>query len=429
MPSSKLTHRNNKAVNNHSLYQTNLLVDSTNILNDIKNNTAELDLNTDTLESKLTDGTQKSQVLGNTAGDGTGDSKHLLTDTTGRQLINWTTTPNIKLEDLSSSINSDNANHSRSIAVGLRGRTNISDSATGEFLLCNSSGRLQVDVITGAGGDATAANQTTANGHLSTIEGDTTSIDGKMSKGNDDSIAAATGAFQSLVYGLNDGNGNLYALKVGIDGNLHVHDADVTSGNDATITNGQQVLTYARSTESGNAITAVACDNSGVLSVDSSKFTQGYDATISSGGNGLMQVACFGRDSSGNLDALLVDNNGHLKIIVETVENKGSHANVQNGTLNFGNSSSSVDVSDYNHAVFLYEDTNTSTFDNPKVEVSVNDTDFYELSTQPLINTGSSKRTGTQEYKLHGIKYLRISNNSTADNFTNAKATIVGTPN
>jgi len=50
MPNSALTHRNNKAVNNHSLYHTNLLVDSTSILNDIKTNTASLNINTDALE-------------------------------------------------------------------------------------------------------------------------------------------------------------------------------------------------------------------------------------------------------------------------------------------------------------------------------------------------------------------------------------------
>ena len=47
---SKLTHRNNKAQANHSLYQTNLLSDHSQLLTDIKNNTANINVNVDSLE-------------------------------------------------------------------------------------------------------------------------------------------------------------------------------------------------------------------------------------------------------------------------------------------------------------------------------------------------------------------------------------------
>ena len=58
---SKLTHRNNRAANNHSLYQTNLLTDQTQLLTDIKTNTGNIkltadsvNLNVDTLEALQT---------------------------------------------------------------------------------------------------------------------------------------------------------------------------------------------------------------------------------------------------------------------------------------------------------------------------------------------------------------------------------------
>lgn len=48
-----------------------------------------------------------------------------------------------------------------------------------------------------------------------------------------------------------------------------------------------------------------------------SKTTQGYDAQIASGGNGLIQHLVYGRDASGNLDALLTDASGHLEVVVD----------------------------------------------------------------------------------------------------------------
>ena len=303
------------------------------VLDDIKTNTDALDVNTDDLETKLTDGTQITQVKGNTQADGTGDSHFLHVDNSGNLIISNTQNLGVKLEDLSSTLNADHANHSRTVAVGLRGRTDIADETSGEFLLCNSSGRLQVDVVTGAGGDASEATLSAAEVHLGNIE---------------------------------------------------------------TSTN---------------------------------KITQGYDATISSGGSGAQQILCYGRDSSGNLDALNVDNNGHLKIAVDTVENKGSFGNIQNGTLNFGTTSSTVNVSDFNHSVLMYEDTNTSTLDDPIFEISPDNTNFYKSATSLFTTIRGSKREGVLELKLHGITHVRIKNESTADNFTNAKATIVGTPN
>ncbi len=43
------------------------------------------------------------------------------------------------------------------------------------------------------------------------------------------------------------------------------------------------------------------------------KITQGYDAQVASGGSGLNQVVCYGRDQAGNLDALKTTANGNLE--------------------------------------------------------------------------------------------------------------------
>ena len=48
-------------------------------------------------------------------------------------------TANFKLEDLTSVIDADHTNHSRSIAVGIRGRTDPADHSTGQFIKSTSN--------------------------------------------------------------------------------------------------------------------------------------------------------------------------------------------------------------------------------------------------------------------------------------------------
>lgn len=62
-------------------------------------------------------------------------------------------------------------------------------------------------------GASTAANQSTANGHLSTIAGDTTSLDTKITNGSDATLSSAQ---QVLAYGNN--SGTLRPVKVGANG-------------------------------------------------------------------------------------------------------------------------------------------------------------------------------------------------------------------
>ncbi len=49
------------------------------------------------------------------------------------------------------------------------------------------------------------------------------------------------------------------------------------------------------------------------------KISQG-ESDVAGGGNGLQQILCYGKDQSGNLDPLNVDNNGHLKITLNDIE-------------------------------------------------------------------------------------------------------------
>ena len=97
--------------------------------------------------------TQSVNCLGNEVGDGSGAVKHLHLDGNGNVQADIVNTANVKFEDISSSLNSGTANDpANSLAVGLRARTDIADSATETFLLTDAQGHLQCDIVSGGGG-------------------------------------------------------------------------------------------------------------------------------------------------------------------------------------------------------------------------------------------------------------------------------------
>ena len=90
-----------------------------------------------------TDGTQKTQILGNTSADGTGTAHHIHCDANGNiKVINVASVNVLPANAVNSGITNDPAN---SVAVGLRGRTDIADASTETFCLVDAQGHLQVD--------------------------------------------------------------------------------------------------------------------------------------------------------------------------------------------------------------------------------------------------------------------------------------------
>ena len=81
---------------------------------------------------------------GNTSSDGSGDTHALHVDSNGNIRVSTVSTVNTApANNANSGITDDPAN---SFAVGLRGRTNIAQSNTETFLLCDATGHLQVDI-------------------------------------------------------------------------------------------------------------------------------------------------------------------------------------------------------------------------------------------------------------------------------------------
>ena len=151
--------------------------------------------------------------------------------------------------------------------------------ATGKLEVVSSGG--------GGGGDATAANQLLQLAQETIIAGDTTSLDTKITACDTGAVVVSSSALPT--------GASTSALQT--TGNVLL----TTIGNDTT-------------------------------SLDS-KITNGADASLVSA----QQVLLYGRDSSGGLDALSVDNAGHLEVVIKEQDRV---ATIFSGTQVIGSSAS-----------------------------------------------------------------------------------------
>jgi len=126
-------------------------------------------------------------------------------------------------------------------------------------LKCDATGVLATSGG-GGGGDATAANQQTMITSLSTIAGDTTSLDGKITQGEGNVTGGGSGLQQILCYG-KDQSGNLDPLNVDANGHLKITLNDIEAG----ITSSIKVVEE-KSATSANLETAGSSKSAGDVS-------------------------------------------------------------------------------------------------------------------------------------------------------------------
>tara|TARA_R100000773_G_C4221396_1_gene120587 strand:+ start:7702 stop:8766 length:1065 start_codon:yes stop_codon:yes gene_type:complete len=89
-------------------------------------------------------GRLETLVFGNTSADGSGDTNCLHVNANGNLLVQNAASVNMLPANAANShVTNDPAN---SLAVGLRARQTIADASTETFLLCDSTGHLQVDI-------------------------------------------------------------------------------------------------------------------------------------------------------------------------------------------------------------------------------------------------------------------------------------------
>ena len=266
-----------------------------------------------------------------------------------------------------------------------------------------STGILKCDTTLDTSGLATSALQTTGNASLGSLVTAITTCD----TGN---VVVASGAITETNSATIAGNtASLVSAITECDTGAVV----VASGN-IIVTSGNITETSAFGNASSNA------------SIDG-KMSQGADASLTDA----QQVVVYGRDSTGGLDALKVDGQGHLEVIMDEASNKGSHENLaSNITLNSGAYSSVVNVGDMNVGNLFYEDSSVASYDTLAIEVSVDGTNYFKYTDIYPADDGSGSIRITKEtaLQLQGLKNLRLINLSLVDNYTNVKATVVGSP-
>ncbi len=216
-----------------------------------------------------------------------------------------------------------------------------------------TSGALSVDVVSmSGGGDASAANQTTMITSLGVIEGDTTSLDAKVTACNTGAVVVSSSALPSGASSeatLSALNGKVTACDTGsvvvsssalptgaaLESSLSALNGKVVAVDTGAVVVSSSALPSGAASESSlSALNGkvTACDTGSVtvassalptgaasessLSALSGKVSQGSDATLSSA----QQVVVYGRDNGGNLDAINVDNSGHLKITTNDID-------------------------------------------------------------------------------------------------------------
>ena len=255
---------------------------------------------------------------------------------------------------------------------------NASDGQKIHIVKCDNLGKLQVDVVGGSGGDATAANQATQILEATDINTAVTSLDSKITKGNDTTLNEAQ---QVLCYGevtSGPGSGELHPIHITQSGDVEVEIADfvkgqdimaasfpvvissdqssltitatalplptgactentlntinnkITKGNDATLVEAQQVGSYAMNESTGLFQPLSAHHSNKSLKTTDANITKGSDATLTEA----QQVLSYGCDFNGDLRPLKVGSTGRLIVEVDGIRKNDSQLvwTIANGT-------------------------------------------------------------------------------------------------
>ena len=211
--------------------------------------------NLGTIAATLDDGTQQAKCMGSEDGTPSGTQKQLHLDGSGNVQANVVNTINVAPSNTTNShITDDPAN---SVAVGIKARTTIGTATTEQFLLCDSDGHLQVDIVSGGGGGSSSSTQTNESKSVAhntlTILGDNTNAYIDTNGGNKFSVivqsASGAGGAQISIEWSNEtafGSGNVSVVNGYVAGMADATPASLaaTTRADGTTLTNQRVFTY-----------------------------------------------------------------------------------------------------------------------------------------------------------------------------------------
>ena len=264
-----------------------------------------------------------------------------------------------------------------------------------------AAGSLKVSIEeSSAGGDASLSEQQTQTAHLAVIEGDTTSLDAKVTACNTNSVTIASSALPS---------GAATEATLGLVATETTLAAPQYAEGDTIAAADKGVLMMGRN--GTNAAKPIHITNNGDIEIEIADFVKGQ-ATMSA-----------------SFPVVVSSDQSDLNTKVNAVSNLGSYANLlNNSTLANGVASSAITaITDMSKCYVLVKDSSIASSDGYEIEVSPNNTDFFNVSSVYPISDGVN-RQGYVQLETQGLTDIRVKNNSSTDTYNNVYVSVVGQP-
>ncbi len=252
---------------------------------------------------------------------------------------------------------------------------------------------------------ATATKQDAQTAQLSTIAGDTTSLDGKITACDTGNVSGSVSVSNNTDPATGTKQDAQTAQLTTIAGSHYIEGATFGVSDTGILVMGRNGT---------NAAKPIHITNNGDVEVEIADFVKGQALSASS------------------FPVVLASDQSTLNTQISDVVNKGSENNIENNvTINAGaTGTGSADVSEIRNAFIIYEDTATSSFDGVDVLVSGNNGSNYHNIAQlfPANNPAGTLREASLEIGLGGLTNIKIRNSSSTDNYTNVVAMVYGSP-
>jgi len=282
---------------------------------------------------------------------------------------------------------------------------------------------MQVDIVSSSG--TLSVSDSTAQASLSTIAGDTTSLDTKIVQGYASVASGGSGLVQVLAMG-KDQSGNLDPLNVDSQGHLKITINDIESGISNSIpvsdSTAQASLSTIAGAVSGSEMQVDIVSSSGTLAVSDATAqatlsqietaVETLDDIVSTDGSAYSSGASKGvmllaKDNSGNFKPVELDASSQLKVasgaasVSQSVTTTHSGVSVANSTTS---TSSAVDLNTVKHVSVIGNCAETGT----EIEILVSDDDVtYYKKTDISIFSDYSSGDFVKSFDINA-RYLKV---------------------
>jgi len=205
---------------------------------------------------------------------------------------------------------------------------------------------------------------------------------------------------------------------LGISNDTTSINGKITSGNDNTLSTAQQVLLYGRTSGGGgggggNNLHSVLVTGSGHLITDVDNFPNGQETMALS------------------IPVTLASNQNDINVKQNSVVNLGSFNNINNNS-NIGPgelSTLTADISNMRDSTIVYSDFSPDNFDSIGVQVSPDGVNFHEVRTIfTSVPPGETNRSGFVSFNVAGFTLVRIKNKSSVYVNQNVNCSVYGSP-